>query len=280
MSQITKTIQHMTGGEIEHPDGLRVRVPPRAFRQNSVVKVSRVTPSLPDSTGMGTANLGTAFQVSCSNSPSEPLQVVFAIKADAARRIEAETAHTFVEVRQGCESTLVSAPLKKRTQNGRTEHIIETTVEWPHQADVVLAPGYLASAAPSSYIPMPHQVKIFPLDLDEHGSCRRAGGADCSDPKPQTIYPACYPAAWAKLYSAYRLVLPPVKRRLEVGTPHGSRTRHLMRTGTIFPPGLWAPHPSALPHRPFVSRIGIPVSRSRFVNCGSGLQRTFLLRNL
>ena len=220
MAQITQTIQYKVGGQVEHPDGVSVRIPARAFTKNSVVKVNCVAPERLDEPGIGLTPLGNTFQISCSNPLGKEVAVAFVVRADVVRRLEAEKGHAVVEMNHGCESTLVSAPLKKQTGQATTDYVIEMKLELPRLADAVLTPGYVVQPAVSSYITMPHQFKISPLDVDEEGHCRRAGSGDCDDPKSQSIYPACYPAAWAKLYSTYRLVLPPVKRRLEIGTTY------------------------------------------------------------
>ena len=72
---------------------------------------------------------------------------------------------------------------------------------------------------------IPHYFKMGDLDVDQNGRCRRrrtrkiGGVGACQSPPPVTIYPQCIPTAWARLFGAYQLILPPNQRSWEMGTP-------------------------------------------------------------
>lgn len=79
--------------------------------------------------------------------------------------------------------------------------------------------------------PVQHQFKITETMMEQyaiaHGGtrCRRSDSEDedgvlCKDPAPQTLYPACYPAAWASLCSSYLMTPLHPRRRWELGTPN------------------------------------------------------------
>jgi hypothetical protein len=74
------------------------------------------------------------------------------------------------------------------------------------------------------YNAIPHHFKMGDLDMTPGNfQCRRR--ETCRDPPPQTIYPQCIPTAWARLLSAYRIVLPPEQRRWEIGDPSNPNPR-------------------------------------------------------
>lgn len=224
MNEVKKTIQPLQDGQIEHPDGLLVRIPPKAFSRRTLVKVSPTKPLPSDKSDVALTNLGVTFQMSSSYPLEKQVDVAFRVQASVAQDMEAKNGVAFVEVRSGLSSTLTAGKLTKRVENGQTAYVIETRMALPHHIGMTLSPGYLTPVTPSVYIPIPHHFKIWPLDRYVDGTCRRAGttliDGSCREPTPQNIYPACYPAAWAKLYGAYRLVLARNKRRLEIGTPH------------------------------------------------------------
>ncbi|MBN2529584.1 MAG: hypothetical protein JXR76_24560 [Deltaproteobacteria bacterium] len=64
--------------------------------------------------------------------------------------------------------------------------------------------------------PIPHYFKMGDLSTGETGIERRQG-LENGQPSPQSIYPQCIPAGWARLLGAYQIVLPPAQRRWEVG---------------------------------------------------------------
>lgn len=226
-SRIEVVVKRDQGGEVLHPDGLRIQAPAEAFASDAAIKLIKL--GKPIEAGNILAALGNSFWIHSTVASRKDIHFSVDIEAEEIQHLVLDACRFFFEIREERLIRVVSGRLKVQRHNGKSAYAIETHFGLPEHTGVSIAAGVFTPVTPSNvtFHPTPHQFKISGLDLHEDGTtCRRAGtwkvDEECWGPKPyhrpQTLYPACYPAAWARLYGAYRLVLGQ-QRQWEMGTP-------------------------------------------------------------
>jgi hypothetical protein len=137
----------------------------------------------------------------------------------------------FVEISTAGKTYLLPGKLEMYAAEKKKEYRVTAQCE-PFQKgfDAHIGAGVfiLPQNVKRVFHPVQHQFKIKEerMQQDASGVSRRrnADGTSCDDgrggtERPQMFYPACKPAAWAALCSAYRLTPQNPRRRWELGTP-------------------------------------------------------------
>ena len=224
-SAVEVALKHGEIGEVVHPGGLRLQTAADALACDSVVTVMSLGPAV--QAGYVLAELGNGFLIRSTAGSTKPISLSVAAEADDMQQLVAEGHRFFFEIREEDFLRVIAGHLREKSVKGANSFFVETHFELPEHQTVSVAAGVFMPVTPSNaaFHPAHHQFKISPLDQADDGACRREGSEfnesteDCRPPAPVTLYPACFPAAWARLYGAYRLVLPPARRRWEIGTP-------------------------------------------------------------
>jgi ABC-type phosphate transport system substrate-binding protein len=206
------------GAELER-GRLRLTIAPGVFDDDSIVRIVGVSEA-------GLDHVDNAFRITSTIASDKLVEISILLDIDAYGY---EHGVAYVEIKEDGEnhSYLVAGRLQERLSGSRKLYYVTVYSALFKEKNAVIGGGILVpwpeewSNLDPSVRPVPHQFKIPENDMqrDEHGNTRRRKDGEEVDTRPQDIYPACYPAAWASLCSAYHIALKNPRRRWGLGTP-------------------------------------------------------------
>lgn len=228
--------------KLEHPKGLRLVIKKGVFPRDSKVEIIADTKER-------LIFADNAFQVRSTEAPVKPIDIsVKLAHKPSAQNKQKEDVVSFLEIRDGSKSNMIAGKLQERIIGEQKEYYV--TAKWVPlkiEHDISVGAGMSIGTAihvgagifenvdvkPAFHL-VQHQFRMDPglMQQDKHGNIRRSGrkkGFPCyiDDDKrndweiyPQDIYPACYPASWASLYSSYRVTPLHPRRSWAMGTPN------------------------------------------------------------
>jgi hypothetical protein len=228
---ITAVLKSGQESDIAHPSGIRVRAMAHDFAADAEVEIEA-------GHGPLLANLSDAFRVRSSTPSKGALLISISVDPSRLAAHKGQKRVFFLEIRTGRRTAIVSGRLREKAGYGLAGPVIQGHYALPDSEDVWVAAGVFAQpSVRRTFHPVPHQFKNDEANLekDQNGACRRegtemvGGQGPCLDAHggsaPQDFYPACVPAAWARLFGAYRLVHNTTapesaeRRRWAIGTP-------------------------------------------------------------
>ncbi len=201
------------------------------------------------------------FRVSSTVTSDKIVEVAIRLKYEPSIPSPLEgDAVPFVEIKEGGDSFLTAGRLQKRTVDNQAEYCVMIHHALFKEGTVEIGGGVLTPVIRIKPVfhPVQHHFKINETQIDKYANpvggstCRRSGSENCQNPSPQTLYPACYPAAWANLCSSYRMTPLHPRRRWELGTPNESNPPP-NESGDFF--STWAMGTHDIGESPLVSRI-------------------------
>lgn len=214
-SVVTARVNRKEGGCLAHPHGLTLVIQPGSLAADACIEIAHTEYS--EDTDEELSILGAIFNIYSSEKINVKMRLPVLFRKNKMVQSKQESRTFFFKIRQDKVTKVIASPLKKKTEDGETFFMMEASVQLPRRTSVTVMGGmYEANTLPHRvFHPVPHYFKSYELGMDEDGNCRREGGCGGSS----RIYPACIPAAKARLYGAYQLLLPPEQRRWYVGTP-------------------------------------------------------------
>ena len=223
---IRKVVSSRERSELEHPKGLRIFIERDVFSKDSEVEIiadAKVKLTYADST----------FQVSSTDISVKAMDISIRLDYEPGILSKFEKPVPFVEINEAGKTYLLAGELNERIVGKQKEYCVVARCEpFKKELDIRIGGGVFIYPieVKRAFHSVQHQFKINEGEMEtyatDHGGspCRRSGaenaeGTPCKDPSPQTLYPACYPASWACLFSAYAMTPLHPRRRWELGTP-------------------------------------------------------------
>lgn len=205
--------------KLRHSDGISVYIPKTAFKTNTKINISSFITTVKTDHALST--IERSFRIKSTVSSRKLIRFSLHINQDMLGKDKLNNSVFFVEIRVGNLIKITSCNLLTKDNRGDTIHILDGSFKLPKDEEIYITLGSM-TIKPSNkeaFHPVPHHLKIGDLGQYDDESCRRSNSNNCTNPKPQGIYPQCIPAGKASLYSAYQLVLPAQQRRWYMGTP-------------------------------------------------------------
>jgi hypothetical protein len=192
--------------KLEHPGGLYIVMEEGVFHKNSEVEIIPYK-----KTKLSYAD--TEFCVKSSEMAFKSIEVSIKVNYKAICNGEGDQVVPFVEINEAGNTYLLPGELVLRAPDKEEEYFVTAECE-PFQKEnkIYIGAGVFVFRVGAARVfhPVQHQFKIAQdkMEEDASGTSRRrnSDGSKCEQ-VPQLFYPACYPAAWAALCSAYRMTL-------------------------------------------------------------------------
>lgn len=214
---VSKVVRPRQRTRLEHPNGLRLVIGSNVFARNTKIGVMVDTKAK-------LAHAGYAFRVSSTKVSARTIYISIRVEYKPHAQSAAEKPVAFVEIQQSHKSRMVAGTFREHLVGKRKEYWVTARCAlFKEERDVSIGGGlFFHYETEFVFHPVQHQFKIREQLMDKYadGSCRRRDdlGGDCVSAS-QNLYPACYPAAWASLFSAYPMTSLHPRRQWEIGTP-------------------------------------------------------------
>lgn len=222
---VTKVVNPQEKTTIKHPKGVALVIEPGVFLRNAEVEINtEVKEKL--------VYAFNSFQIHSTELSQKWMEVSvrlgnILIGKGVKKKSKKEKTVPFIEVNEGGKTFLFPGKLQEHTLRNHTEHSIVAMCElFREENEAFIGCGVFVYPAEIKQVfhPVQHQFKIHETKIqkDVDGNSRREddeGNACPGSPYLSEIYPACYPASWAALFSAYKLTPAHPRRAWETGTP-------------------------------------------------------------
>ncbi|MBK6931363.1 MAG: hypothetical protein IPH12_11045 [Saprospirales bacterium] len=224
-NEIHQVVDVLKSTKIVHPGGLILVIEPGVFLRDTAVEILEMEQRK-------LAYASRSFLISSTELSNKPMEIWVRLAGSDLKHIEAkrkdEKTVPFIEINHAGEPSLIGGRMHEHTSGKQKEvWVIARCEPFQDHHRVSIGGGVLVypTQIKSVFHPVQHQFKIHQLYMEQNdlGFSRRrdSAGNACHphDLRPQRFYPACYPASWASLCSAYQLTPLHPRRAWAMGTP-------------------------------------------------------------